>query len=221
MGPAMHCHTAAALQCVCLSQSHPTFLTRAGTLCNLAPPPHVIHIAQANNCRRSHQPACFHSAAKEDRGREEIYYQVEQIQLLGDDTALNGISLRCASVLPPNEETSINSTVGQWGTWGKVLQCKRGFLSGFALRVEEHQVLRDNTAANNIKFVCSDGNTIEGYGLSWGTYGEWSEKCRMGICGIQTRVQANQGPVRDDTSLNNVYFLCCNDPPKGVDQKTQ
>uniref|UniRef100_A0A8C5M8X6 Vitelline membrane outer layer protein 1 n=1 Tax=Leptobrachium leishanense TaxID=445787 RepID=A0A8C5M8X6_9ANUR len=108
----------------------------------------------------------------------------------------------------------------RWGRWGKVLQCKRGFLSGFALRVEEYLVLRDNTAANNIKFVCSDGNIIEGYGLRYGTYGIWSEKCRMGICGIQTQVQESQGPL-DDTSLNNVRFLCCKNSPKGEDDQQQ
>lgn len=31
--------------------------------------------------------------------------------------------------------------------------------------------IRDDTAANNIKFQCSDGTELVGSGLDWGTYG--------------------------------------------------
>ncbi|KAK2850869.1 hypothetical protein Q5P01_007145 [Channa striata] len=79
------------------------------------------------------------------------------------------------------------------------------------LCVEPPQGRGDDTAANNIKFMCSgSGVQLEGNGLSWGSWGSWSLKCCRGaICGLQTRVEGPQGD-EDDTALNDVQFFCCN-----------
>ncbi|KAG8430996.1 hypothetical protein GDO86_019592 [Hymenochirus boettgeri] len=134
--------------------------------------------------------------------------RVEPEQGIGDDTSLNGIRLHCVRCHFPHREKTISSNCGQWGTWGPIQWCPYGFLSTFSLRVEEFQGQLDLTAANNIKFKCSDNSTLEGDGLSWGIYGAWSSSCLYGICGIRTKIQKPQG-IRDDTSLNDVQFACC------------
>ena len=68
------------------------------------------------------------------------------------------------------------------------------FLVGFNLKVEKSRGIRDDTAANDIKFVCRLLNQYRHYQLSgkggpWGKWGDWSERCPMGsaVCGIQVR----------------------------------
>ncbi|XP_063785717.1 vitelline membrane outer layer protein 1 homolog [Pseudophryne corroboree] len=98
-----------------------------------------------------------------------------------------------------------------WGKWGPIVWCPTGYLISFTLRVEpySHTFFSDNTAANNIQFLCSDYSTVlEGNGLTWGTYGEWSDVCYKGISALRTRVQGPQGLWTDDTALNDVQFLC-------------
>ncbi|KAK2850886.1 hypothetical protein Q5P01_007162 [Channa striata] len=58
------------------------------------------------------------------------------------------------------------------------------------------------------RFRCSgSGAELEGDGMTWGSWGSWSETCPNGyICGLQTRVKAPRG-LRDDTALDNV-FMC-------------
>ncbi|KAE8620558.1 hypothetical protein XENTR_v10010325 [Xenopus tropicalis] len=136
--------------------------------------------------------------------------KVEEPQGFGDDTSLNGIRLHCVRCRFPHDEKSITSDFGPWGTWGPTKWCPYGFLSTFSLRVEEFQGQSDATAANNIKFKCSDNSTLEGDGLPWGRYGALSESCLYGICGIGTKVAKPQG-FGDDTGLNDVYFSCCAD----------
>ncbi|XP_043940101.1 vitelline membrane outer layer protein 1-like [Protopterus annectens] len=130
--------------------------------------------------------------------------KVEEAQGGGDDTALNAIQLHCTG-----EEDGIDSSTGEWGDWTAMRTCSsNGVLTSFSLRVEPPQHGGDDTAANNIKFRCSTGEVIEGKGAIWGTYGEWSKECSHGICGLQTRVEDQQG-ILDDTALNDVQFLCC------------
>ncbi|KAK2827576.1 hypothetical protein Q7C36_018502 [Tachysurus vachellii] len=140
--------------------------------------------------------------------------RVESYQRIGDDTALNGIALHCSKPIGSTGIvvgfTTIRSAVGSWGSWSSPTWCPRGVLKAFQLRVEGKQRLKDDTAANNIRFKCSTDYVLEGSGMSWGSWGSWSSPCGgTGICGIRTKVESPQG-IRDDTSLNDVIFSCCN-----------
>ncbi|XP_069506414.1 vitelline membrane outer layer protein 1 homolog [Ambystoma mexicanum] len=136
--------------------------------------------------------------------------KVDTPQGIGDDTGLNGIRLICTGPKRKKSKT-IHSATLRWGAWTADSWCPAGVLRSFSLRVQPWQgVFGDSTGANNIRFRCSDGSAIEGRGGSLGDYGGWSESCKKGICGIQTRAQPPQG-FRDDTGVNDVRFLCCND----------
>ncbi|KAG9266125.1 hypothetical protein AMEX_G20630 [Astyanax mexicanus] len=130
----------------------------------------------------------------------------------GDDTALNGIRLFCINkgASAPNPDFAVvKSDTGSWGTWTDPKWCKAGRLMSFQLFVEPPQGNGDDTAANNIMFLCSGGDEVVGSGLAWGSWGGWSKCCTgTGICGIQTKVERPQGSG-DDTALNDVRFLCC------------
>uniref|UniRef100_A0A8C6XEL7 Vitelline membrane outer layer protein 1 homolog n=1 Tax=Naja naja TaxID=35670 RepID=A0A8C6XEL7_NAJNA len=128
--------------------------------------------------------------------------KVEKEQVLGDNTAVNGIRLYC------NDSTEIESRVGPWGTWTRKRLCPGGYLVTFSLRVEPHQKMLDDTAVNNIGFKCSGGANLIGFGTKWGKFGPWSDSCSIGICGMKTRVEDAQG-ISDDTALNDVLFYCC------------
>ncbi|XP_063305799.1 vitelline membrane outer layer protein 1 homolog [Pelobates fuscus] len=138
--------------------------------------------------------------------------KVQGMQGLYDDTALNGIRLHCVRCQSPHNEMTINSTVADWGKWGPTFWCPYGYLMAFSLRVEGSQGKGDDTAANNIKLKCSDGSILEGNGLSWGTYGDWSDNCTTGVCGMESKVEDPQ-PVGDNTALNDVRFTCCDREP--------
>nr|XP_019836316.1 PREDICTED: vitelline membrane outer layer protein 1 homolog [Bos indicus] len=97
----------------------------------------------------------------------------------------------------------------RWGWWSEPLWCPvGGFLVAFSLRVEAPVTFGDNTAANNVRFLCSDGTELQGPGLTWGDFGNWSELCPKGICGLQTKIQQPQG-LLDDTAINDALFFCC------------
>uniref|UniRef100_A0A8C4QTR9 Vitelline membrane outer layer protein 1 homolog n=1 Tax=Eptatretus burgeri TaxID=7764 RepID=A0A8C4QTR9_EPTBU len=102
-----------------------------------------------------------------------------------------------------------------WGSWTQPQWCPRGHLSAFRLRVQAPQgAFRDDTAANNIDFKCSDNSTLVGRGTTDGEYGSWSEDCGPQWCpyghlsAFRLRVQSPQGAFRDDTAANNIDFKC-------------
>ncbi|KAG7317956.1 hypothetical protein KOW79_018991 [Hemibagrus wyckioides] len=136
--------------------------------------------------------------------------RIEPNQYGSDDTALNGIRLYCVQNEDRRFLYSVESHTGHFGEWTEPQWCPSGTLSSFQLRVEPHQgIFGDDTAANNIRFRCSSNPTLEGRGLAWGEYGEWSSNCSNGgICGIQTKMELYQGGL-DDSSLNDVRFHCC------------
>ncbi|XP_067279952.1 vitelline membrane outer layer protein 1 homolog isoform X1 [Pseudorasbora parva] len=128
----------------------------------------------------------------------------------GDKSALNGIRLLCADwskgVL--RDMIPIESHSGFWGDWTNVKVCPSGYFTAFQLRVQSPQ-LGDDTAANNVRFGCTDGAELEGDGTSWGDWGNWSPACwGTGICGIMTKVEDRQG-TGDDTALNDARMYCC------------
>uniref|UniRef100_A0A8C5R3P2 Vitelline membrane outer layer protein 1 n=1 Tax=Leptobrachium leishanense TaxID=445787 RepID=A0A8C5R3P2_9ANUR len=139
--------------------------------------------------------------------------KTEADQGKGDDTAVNGIRLHCFPRLImlgffKCVIVKCSSLSSRWGSWSHPLWCLQGYLLIFTLNVEAPQGSGDDTAVNNIKFMCSDGRYLEGNGFSWGSYGDWSRSCSYGICGILTKVEGKQGDG-DDTALNDVQFLCC------------
>ena len=124
-------------------------------------------------------------------------------QKSGDDTALNGIELTCA------DGEVITSLIGPWGKWGGRVTCQAGkFVKGAKIRDEYNQRRGDDTAANGLKFECTDGQILSPGNGFWGS---WSamKTCPEGdvVYGIKTYVEQNQGRG-DDTALNRVTFLC-------------
>lgn len=99
----------------------------------------------------------------------------------------------------------------RWGLWsGRVTCLNNGFLTAFQLRVEPSRGGdEDDTAANNVNFRCNTEEELLGNGMGFGSWGEWSGTCPNGICGIETKVEPDQGDNNDDTALNDVRFLCC------------
>ena len=44
-----------------------------------------------------------------------------------------------------------------------------------------------------------------------GSYGDWSDSCPLGsaVCGIQTRIEPDQGFFGDDMGVTDVKLFCC------------
>nr|XP_045015031.1 vitelline membrane outer layer protein 1 homolog [Jaculus jaculus] len=136
--------------------------------------------------------------------------QVEPSQgIAGDDTALNGIRLHCTRGNAGHNTHAVESKSGSWGVWSEPLWCLgNSFLVAFSLRVEPSKFPGDNTAVNNVRFRCSDGTELEGPGMGWGDFGDWSNTCPKGACGLQTKIEPSRG-LLDDTALNDVRIFCC------------
>ena len=124
-------------------------------------------------------------------------------QKSGDDTALNGIELTCA------DGEVITSLIGPWGKWGGRVTCQAGkFVKGAKIRDEYNQRRGDDTAANGLKFECTDGQILSPGDGFWGSWSSM-KTCPEGevVYGIKTSVQPKKGEG-DDTALNSVNFLC-------------
>ncbi|XP_044297747.1 vitelline membrane outer layer protein 1-like [Varanus komodoensis] len=122
-----------------------------------------------------------------------------------DDTAMNGIRLYCEN------GAVIESAVAPWGLWTKPKFCHKGYgpLRAFSMRVEPDQGSGDDTAVNDVQFICGEKHKLFGGGLNWGTFDKWSKACPDGyVCGLQTKVQEDQGEG-DNTGLNDIKLFCC------------
>ena len=84
----------------------------------------------------------------------------------GDDTALNAIRLTCA------DGKTIQSSHEQWGTWRGVKVCpSKSYIKGAHIRRGEKG--GDDTAANGVRFECTNGierHPGDGY---WGGWTPW------------------------------------------------
>ena len=114
-----------------------------------------------------------------------------------------------------NFSTLINSA----GTLQQIQSCLLGsYLTSFQLRVSPAGNTTDDTAVNNIGFTCSNGRQISGVGNNGGYWGDYSDACVDGICGLETRVQLPRGGlVTDLTALNDVRFTCCSNNVERLD----
>ncbi|KAH3859820.1 vitelline membrane outer layer protein 1 homolog [Dreissena polymorpha] len=142
--------------------------------------------------------------------------------ITGDDTTLNAIALVCSDIERQHfGEKAVTSGQGPFGDWKGRVTCNQpigsaAFLSAFDLEVEGPQGRLDDTAAGWVKFKCTqmdDGSVqdlVKDPGHNTGSWGGWSSFCPRGsaICGLQTRIEPNQGNG-DDTALNDVIFYCC------------
>ena len=125
----------------------------------------------------------------------------------GDDTALNTIELRCKDTTSSSTK-SITSRTGYWGSWRGYATCNSGYMKGVQLRSESNQGGGDDSAANGLRFICTDGGwkyPCDGYWGSWSN----TKYCPSGsaVIGIKTKVEGKQGDG-DDTALNAAIFYC-------------
>jgi len=138
--------------------------------------------------------------------------RVEKKQGAGvDDTGLNSIKVQCTDGI---EGTSKE---GFWGDWKPKHTCPSGVVTSFNFMSEANQKGDDDAAGNNVNLKCEDGKTMKGEGVSWAS-SSWdcpnNKMCScpsgMALCGIKTKVEPKQGSGSDDTSLNQIEFICCN-----------
>jgi hypothetical protein len=159
--------------------------------------------------------------------------RIESAQGRGDDTALNTIQLLCrpeTSSSTPETEI-ISSKEGFWGDWSSWSKCATGeILASYELKVEGGQGGGDDTAANAVRMGCrsirssvaTPSYTLLPAQQQWGSWtGYRQTPVGKAICGIQTKVEDQQGGNNDDTALNDVKFFYCDlatpaDPPPPV-----
>ncbi|ODN06617.1 Vitelline membrane outer layer protein 1 [Orchesella cincta] len=140
-----------------------------------------------------------------------------------DDTGLNAVKFYCQNPYSYPEYSadvvSITSLVGTSGDWRKDFYCPTNsetkYLAvGFQLRSESSAGVKDDTAGNNLKLICSDLFQRAGFVVLEGdgtTRGEWTKQqiCWPGfaLCGLQTQVEISRS--MDTTGLNNLKVRCC------------
>jgi hypothetical protein len=122
-----------------------------------------------------------------------------------DDTALNELYVKCSdgTVL----STDYTGNKGYNTTLGfNPCYAPDSYLVGFQLKSEK-PVDGDDTAANDIKFKCSDDEILEGYGMRYGEWQDW-HICPEGYFITGLSGQTEHTSVMDETALNNVRFQC-------------
>ncbi|CAF0867431.1 unnamed protein product, partial [Brachionus calyciflorus] len=77
-----------------------------------------------------------------------FFYGIHQKQVNGDNTATNLIRLNCTN------DFRITSLEGSWSTSIISISCPYGVIVGLRTQVQSSQSTTDNTALNNIEFIC-------------------------------------------------------------------
>ena len=105
-----------------------------------------------------------------------------------DDSALNGIELKCFDVHDEYKGSS-TSLVGDIGSWISAEYCgSKSFMTGVRFRSKDPSASLDETAGNNLDVSCDNGQTLYGNGLYWGEWSDWVQcPANTAICGIKTR----------------------------------
>lgn len=130
-----------------------------------------------------------------------------------DDSALNSVKLTCSggAVIDPGG--------GPWGTWSSTMPCGANkYLTAAKVRIEPPQADKDDSAANDVVFQCSNKTRSETDTLQikrtddagkWGTEGPMTA-CPAGtaVCGLSIRVEDLQAGG-DDTAMNGLALHCC------------
>ena len=112
--------------------------------------------------------------------------RVQEPQGSGDDTALNSVYLLCADA-DGHYVDNARSYDGLFGTWALTTICEGplNFLNCFNIRLERSIPFIDDTAANDVKMTCANGEVLSaGNGGKRGIWG--TQSCcpeRTAICG--------------------------------------
>jgi hypothetical protein len=110
------------------------------------------------------------------------------------------------------QQVPIESHPGNRGVWSGYASCPQGqYIIGIQQLVEVKQgYTADDTAANGLKALCSDGvaELDNNNGLGFGAWSAWV-KCPVGsaVCGF--RVKVEQGMALDNTGMNDIQAECC------------
>jgi len=151
-----------------------------------------------------------------------IATRLERPQGGGDDTAMNGLAMRCCHSQYGSWTYDVMVGTGIWGDWSGYVMCPR-YLSGARVigvsgRLEPQQGGGDDTAFNGIQVICetkidanrTDGETVM---IQNGYWGDWLEMKRCpvdmpNVCGFRYRFEPSQGGG-DDTGMNGLTMRCC------------
>ena len=134
-----------------------------------------------------------------------------------DDLGLTGYKVRCYY---PHDGLYSNTQKSQIepGDWMPAQSCPVDYyMVAFSIRVQPPQGDDDDTAVNNIKFICRGPGlngtskvTVTGNGLDLGDWGEWGDECDVGtaVCGKKLAMDKYDGGD-DETAVNDIKFMCC------------
>ena len=123
----------------------------------------------------------------------------------GDDTGLNGVNLKCQDGATSGEVTYL------WGSWRAWKTCSN---NGYVIEVDVKGTASlgasaDDYGATNMRMKCSEGDILDGGGLS---NGQWAgyQGCPAGsfFCGAKAQIESDAG-AGDDTTLNRIQMGCC------------